>query len=104
MLIHFLVIISQLVPVTYSYLQICNKNFTDKVCSKESEYIPTISPSPLPTKVEVYIKFDDVIEIDTELYTVTLMITLKLRWIDKRLNVHRSDQYKQRYFDNCSSL
>ena len=74
----------------------CNKSFVDTVCFKNEKYIPTNSPNPLPTKVNITINFFNVINVDPEEHSVTLMLKMGFRWIDKRLHIQRSEDYEKR--------
>ena len=97
MFIHYAIIILQVLPGHLCILLRCTPNVTDKVCFEGEEYIPTISPSPLPTKVDISVRFDDIINIDVEQNTVTLLIMLQLIWYDEKLYVQRSKDYIERY-------
>ena len=74
----------------------CNDSFVDTVCFMNEKYIPTISPDPLPTKVNITINLFDVLNVDPEEHSVTLMLKMRFTWIDERLDIQRSEDYKRR--------
>ena len=91
-----LVVISAIAVQSFGELLHCSK-VMQEVCSKTDDYVSSISPDPLPTKVNVTLKFFEVIGVDEIAQTVTLSINANLYWNDYRLDVNRSKDYIERY-------
>ena len=58
--------------------------------------IQTVSPKPLPTKVEMSLNIYDIVGVNEAQQTVTLMLRVDLMWQDFLLNVTRSDEDLER--------
>ena len=58
--------------------------------------IQTVSPKPLPTKVEMSLNIYDIVEVNEVQQTVTLMLKIILNWQDFLLDVIRSDEDLER--------
>ena len=54
-------------------------------------YIQSVSPKPLPTKVEMSLNIYDIVGVNEVQQSVTLMLRIHLLWHDFQLNVKRSD-------------
>ena len=71
----------------------CQDSVESKVCflvEKQEDYVPTISPKPYPAIVDISFFITDVVQVNDEKQTVTLMMKLFLSWIDTRLSVRKS--------------
>ena len=67
----------------------CNKSVDSKVCflvEEAEDYVPTNSPTPLPTTVGIIIKVDDINEVHEEEQSVELSLRITLFWNDSRLS------------------
>ena len=73
----------------------CNA-ILQKVCSTNQTYATTISPDPLPTKINLCLKIYEVIAIDDDQQTVSLSVKAMADWQDYRLDVNRSKDYVER--------
>ena len=56
----------------------------------------TVSPDPLPTRVNMSLNIFDIVGVNEEQQTVTLMLRVRLMWQDFLLNVIRSDEDSKR--------
>ena len=56
----------------------------------------TVSPDPLPTRVNMSLNIFDIVGVNEEQQTVTLMLRVRLMWQDFQLNVIRSDEDSKR--------
>ena len=56
------------------------------------DYVPTNSPQPLPTMIDIIIKVDDINEVDEEEQTVELSLRITLFWNDSRLSATQSKE------------
>ena len=59
-------------------------------------YIQSVSPKPLPTKVEMSLNIYDIVGVNEVQQTVTLMLKIVLNWQDFLLDVIRSDEDLER--------
>ena len=59
-------------------------------------YIQSVSPKPLPTKVEMSLNIYDIVGVNEVQQTVTLMLKIILNWQDFLLDVIRSDEDLER--------
>ena len=59
-------------------------------------YIQSVSPKPLPTKVEMSLNIYDIVGVNEVQQTVTLMLKIILNWQDFLLDVMRSDEDLER--------
>lgn len=76
----------------------CNKSIESKVCfNLTDEYIPTNSPEPLPTIISTTIKVGEIIGVNEEEQTVTLLLKIILEWNDTKLSVVRSKKEENKY-------
>lgn len=91
--LEFLVAISLLVQNSEQKLPLC-EFVTNKVCTKNPDYVAELEPKPLPNKIDVKIKFFEVIDVDETKHTVTLSMKFKVDWIDQRIDVNRSIDYR----------
>ena len=63
----------------------CNGNIESKVCllvDNITEYVPTHSPEPWPTMVDIHLLIYDAMGVDEEELTVTLLLTMIMEWND----------------------
>jgi hypothetical protein len=67
----------------------CSK-ITQKVCTKSQDYVGEISPDPLPTPINITLKFYEIKGVDETEQTVTLSMKTMMEWQDYRLDVNRS--------------
>ena len=56
----------------------------------------TVSPDPLPTRVNMSLNIFDIVGVNEEQQTVTLMLRVRLMWQDFQLNVIRSEEDSKR--------
>ena len=95
-------IILQITLIITSFLQLCSGQLLpcnaimQKVCSINQTYATTISPDPLPTKINLSLKIYEVIAIDEDQQTVSLSVKAMADWQDHRLDVNRSKDYIER--------
>ena len=61
-----------------------------------SIFFNTVSPDPLPTRVNMSLNIFDIVGVNEEQQTVTLMLRVRLMWQDFQLNVIRSDEDSKR--------
>ena len=88
-----LIAISLLVQNSEQKLPLCEL-VTKKVCIKNPDYVVEHEPTPLPNKIDTKIKFFEVIDVDETKHTVTLSMKIIVDWIDQRLDVNRSIDYR----------
>ena len=88
-----LIAISLLVQNSEQKLPLCEV-VTKKVCIKNPDYVAELEPIPLPNKIDTKIKFFEVIDVDETKHTVTLSMKIIVDWIDQRLDVNRSIDYR----------
>ena len=70
----------------------CNNGPLSTVCFLEEDYVPTKSPKPLPTMIDITIEIIDIKEVDEEKQAVELSLKIILDWQDNRLSVNRSKE------------
>ena len=73
----------------------CNKSALSKVCflvEEAEDYVPTNSPEPLPTMVNISIQINDINEVDEDKQALELSLYIILEWQDNRLSVNRSKE------------
>ena len=70
----------------------CNESVQSKVCFLKEDYVPTNSPQPLPTLIDIIIQVKDIIEVNEEEQTVELSLRAILDWHDSRLSVNQSKE------------
>ena len=63
-----------------------------ELCTTQN-YVTTINPDPIPTKVNITIANLEVLAVDEIYETVTLSMKVNLEWQDHRLSVNRSMDY-----------
>ena len=68
------------------------------VCTKNDEYNSVNNPEPLPNKIDISLRFYDVLSVDEAEQTITLSMKAVIAWNDNRLDVNRSKEYVERYF------
>ena len=71
----------------------CQDSVESKVCflvEKQEDYISTLSPQPYPTIIDISFYITDVVQVNDESQTVTLMMKMFLSWVDSRLSVRKS--------------
>ena len=56
------------------------------------DYVPTNSPQPLPSMIDITIQINDINEVDEEKQAVELSLRIMLDWQDNRLSVNRSKE------------
>ena len=95
MYFQILVVISLFVLTHAEKLALC-ADISLKVCTKEPNYVPEISPNPLPTKIILKLKFFEVVSVDETKHTVTLSFKTMVDWQDHRLDVNRSSDSIQK--------
>ena len=88
-----LIAISLLVQNSEQKLPLC-EDVTKKVCIKNPDYVAEHEPIPLPNKIDTKIKFFEVIDVDETKHTVTLSMKIIVDWIDQRLDVNRSIDFR----------
>ena len=88
-----LIVFSLLVQNSEETLLLC-EDVTKKVCIKNPDYVAEHEPIPLPNKIDSKIKFFEVIDVDETKHTVTLSMKIIVDWIDPRLDVNRSIDYR----------
>ena len=71
-----------------------------KVCSKVDNYVSENSPEPFPTKVNILLKFYDIIGVNEADQTVTVTLKAVLEWIDSRLDVNRTQEQTDQYVNS----
>ena len=79
----------------------CKDSVQSKVCflvDKIEDYVSTNNPEPFPTLVDTFLSIIDVIRVDEERQTVTLLLKMQLSWYDLRLDVDRSNEDTEKYF------
>ena len=64
-----------------------------EVCTNTNNYITTTNPDPFPTKINMTLKFYEVLDVDEDKQTITLSMKAFLEWQDYRLDVNRSKEY-----------
>ena len=69
----------------------CNE-IMQELC-KTQNYVTTINPEPIPTKVNITIVSLEVLFVDEIHETVSLSMKVNLEWQDHRLSVNRSMDY-----------
>ena len=67
-----------------------------KVCTKSRDYVGEISPDPLPTPINLTLKFYEIKGVDETHQTVTLSMRIYVEWHDHRLDVNRSKDETQK--------
>ena len=95
MYFQILVVISLFVLTHAEKLALC-ADTSLKVCTAEPNYVPEISPNPLPTKIVLKLKFFEVVSVDETKHTVTLSFKTMVDWQDHRLDVNRSSDSIQK--------
>ena len=95
MYFQILVVISLFVLIHAEKLALCAATSL-KVCTEEPNYVPEISPNPLPTKIILKLKFFEVVSVDETKHTVTLSFKTMVDWQDHRLDVNRSSDSIQK--------
>ena len=78
-----------MVKISLGKLLSCS-NISQKVCTKSQEYVGEISPDPLPTSINLTLKFYEIKGVDETQQTVTLSMKVIVEWHDYRLDVNRS--------------
>ena len=71
----------------------CKQSLESKVCflvDNINEYVPTNAPKPSPTLVDSTLNVNDIINVDEEEQTFTLLMKIILTWHDDRVSVNRS--------------
>ena len=76
-------------------LAVCNQK-EESLKKSNFSIIQTVSPKPLPTKVEMSLNIYDIVGVNEAQQTVTLMLRVDLMWQDFLLNVTRSDEDLER--------
>ena len=69
----------------------CNE-IMQELCTTQN-YVTTINPDPIPTKVNITIVSLEVLFVDEIHETLTLSMKVNLEWQDHRLSVNRSMDY-----------
>ena len=75
----------------------CNESVQSKVCFLKEDYVPTKSPSPWPTMIDLIVKVNDINEVNEEEQTVELSLKVTLDWHDSRLSVNQSKEDIDKY-------
>ena len=91
----FFAVLNLIIQSAYS-IKSCDKSEENTVCFKDEKYAATINPEPLPTLINVTVNVNDIIDVNEEDQTVTLILKLILEWYDERIKVDRSQQYIER--------
>ena len=84
-----------LVKTSFGKLLTCPE-ITQKVCTKSQKYVGEISPDPLPTSINLTLKFYEIKDVDEIQQTVTLSMKVIVEWQDYRLDVNRSKDDTQK--------
>ena len=87
-----------LIQFCFGKLLLCSK-IKQSVCAKNKNYNSESNPEPFPTKINIGLKFNEVIGINEEQQTITLSIKAGFAWHDYRLDVNRSKDDIKRYVD-----
>ena len=64
--------------------------------SNFSILLQTVSPDPIPTRVNMSLNIFEIVGVNEEQQTVTLMLRVRLMWQDFQLDVTRSDEDSKR--------
>ena len=62
------------------------------MCFLKEDYVPTKSPPPWPTMIDLIVKVNDINEVNEEEQTVELSLRAILDWQDSRLSVNQSKE------------
>ena len=89
------IFIMLMVQISDGKLLPCSK-ITQKVCTKSEDYVGEISPDPLPTPINLTLKFFEITGVDETKQTVTLSMKTIVEWQDHRLDVNRSKDNTQK--------
>ena len=79
----------------------CKDSVQSKVCflvDKIEDYVSTNNPEPFPTLVETFLSIIDVIRVDEDRQTVSVLMKMRLHWHDLRLDVNRTKEHTEKYF------
>ena len=79
----------------------CKVSVQSKVCflvDKIEDYVSTNNPEPFPTLVETFLSIIDVIRVDEDRQTVSVLMKMRLSWHDLRLDVNRTKEHTEKYF------
>ena len=77
----------------------CKDSVQSKVCflvDKIEDYVSTNNPEPFPTLVETFLSIIDVIRVDEDRQTVSVLMKMRLQWHDLRLDVNRTKEHTEK--------
>jgi hypothetical protein len=84
------------IQICLSSLLPCNETI-DIVCSKTENYVSSYVPEPWPTKINILLKFYDIIGVDEADQTIAITLKAVFKWQDNRLDVNRSQEQIDKY-------
>ena len=84
---------SSLISLCNAKVLPCKDSVESKLClmvDKVEDYVTTKSPEPIPTFINITLTINDIIDVDEDKKTITLIMKIILEWFDFKLNVKRS--------------
>ena len=84
------------IRICLSRLLPCNET-TNIVCSKTENYVSSGVPEPLPTNINILLKFYDIIGVNEVDQTITVTLQAVFEWQDPRIDVNRSQEHIDKY-------
>ena len=84
------------IHICLSKLLPCNET-KNVVCSKTEKYVATSTPEPWPKKINIILKFYDIIGVNEADQTITVTLKSVFEWQDFRLDINQSQEHIDKY-------
>ena len=86
-----------------SLLLPCNETI-NIVCSIAENYVSSRIPEPWPKKINILLKFYDIIGVNEVDQTTTVTLKAVFEWQDHRIDVNRSQEHIEKYIKFLASI
>ena len=91
------------IHICLSQLLPCNETI-NVVCSIAENYVSSRIPEPWPKKINILLKFYDIIGVNEVAQTITVTLKAVFEWQDHRIDVNRSQEHIEKYVKFLASI